>query len=215
MKTAPPTLIFCDFDGTITNRDIIDLIWTACIGPDWIDEIFPRSDRGTAVSMVERIDLGFRRVSFTPDQIFERMAATIHLRDGFSEFVRTAGHEQWNLRVLSCGLEVYIEKLLPAGIPCDCFIGEFDGTWRVHLPPGVELSPGEDWKPHMLKKRAALHPGARLVYIGDGQSDFDPARLCDVVFAVHGSRLARLCRSHGVACTEFSHFEDVAKQLAG
>jgi 2-hydroxy-3-keto-5-methylthiopentenyl-1-phosphate phosphatase len=214
MKTEPPTLIFCDFDGTITDHDIIDLIWTDHLGPGWVEEIFPRSDRGT-VSMVQRIGLGFGRVTCPPDRVFEQIAGRFHIRDGFPDFVSAAAKNGWNLRVLSCGLDLYIEKLLPAGIPYDCFIGEFDGRWRVRLPPGAEPTADEDFKVHMLKKRAAQHPGARLVYIGDGQSDFDPARLCDVVFAVEKSRLAKLCRAQGIACTEFSQFGDVTGRLLG
>jgi 2-hydroxy-3-keto-5-methylthiopentenyl-1-phosphate phosphatase len=212
MKTDAPTLVFCDFDGTITDRDTTDLIWTDHIGPGWQGEIFPRGERGK-VSMVERIGLGFSRVKCPPERLLEQIEGRIHIRSGFSDLVSTAAERGWHLRVLSCGLDFYIEKMLPPEIPRDCFIGTFDGTWRVALPPGVTLAPGEDYKLHVLKKRAQPLPGARLVYIGDGPSDLEPARRCDVVFAVRGSTLARLCRKEGIAFTEFSRFEDVTTAL--
>jgi 2-hydroxy-3-keto-5-methylthiopentenyl-1-phosphate phosphatase len=208
------TLIFCDFDGTITDRDLIDLIWTDHIGPGWHDEIFPRTDRGT-ISMVERIGLGFSRVKSPPERLLEQIEGRIHIRGGFHDFVRAAAENGWHLRVLSCGLDLYIEKLLPAGIPCDCFTSTFDGTWHIALPPGITPAPGEDYKLHVLKLRASLLPEARLVYIGDGWSDFAPASRCDVVFAVEGSTLARMCGKNGVACTEFTQFDEVTRKLLG
>jgi 2-hydroxy-3-keto-5-methylthiopentenyl-1-phosphate phosphatase len=212
MTGRPQTLIFCDFDGTITDRDITDLIWTDHLGPDWPHEIFPPQDRGK-ISMVERIGVGYARVKCPPDRLLEQIEGRIHIRSGFADFVRTVAERKWHLRILSCGLHFYIEKFLPAGIPCDCFTGRFDGTWRVLLPRGVRLAPGEDFKLHMLEKRAARCPGARLVYIGDGRSDFEPAKRCDLVFAVRASKLARLCDRERIACTEFSRFEDVTLAL--
>jgi 2-hydroxy-3-keto-5-methylthiopentenyl-1-phosphate phosphatase len=214
MTDAAPTLVICDFDGTITDRDITDVIWTDHIGPNWVDEIFPRGERGS-FSMVDRIGMGFGLVRCSPDRLLEQIAGRVHFREGFSDFVRAAAENGWLLRVLSCGLDFYIKKLLPKEIPYDCFVGTFDGTWRVALPDGARPEPGEDFKAHMLKRRSAEVPGARLVYIGDGPSDFEPARRCDRVFAVQSSKLARICRAEGVACTEFSRFDEVTAALAG
>jgi 2-hydroxy-3-keto-5-methylthiopentenyl-1-phosphate phosphatase len=210
--TSTPTLLFCDFDGTITDRDITEFIWTDQLGPGWASEIFPPGS-APGRSMVERIGLGFGRVTLPPDRLLERIDGRIHLRSGFADLVRVAEEKRWQLRVLSCGLRFYIDKILPAGIPCDCFVGTFDGTWHVALPDDVVLAPGDDYKLHVLEQRSRSLPGARRVYLGDGPSDFEPARRCDRVFAVQGSKLARLCRDAGVACTEFTRFEDVTRDL--
>jgi 2-hydroxy-3-keto-5-methylthiopentenyl-1-phosphate phosphatase len=210
--TSAPTLIFCDFDGTITDHDITDFIWTDQLGPGWASEIFPPGS-AAGRTMVERIGLGFSRVALSPARMLERIDGRIHVRSGFDDLVRVAADEHWVLRVLSCGLRFYIEKILPPGIPCDCFIGTFDGTWHVALPDDVVLAPGEDYKLHVLEQRSRSLPGARRVYIGDGPSDFEPARHCDRAFAVQGSKLARLCQDAGVACTEFTRFDEVIRDL--
>jgi 2-hydroxy-3-keto-5-methylthiopentenyl-1-phosphate phosphatase len=212
MTDPARTLIFCDFDGTITDRDVTELIWTDQLGPGWPEEIFPAEDRGK-LSMVDRIGAGYARVRCPPDRLLEQIEGRIHIRSGFGDFVQKAAEKNWSLRILSCGLDFYIDKILPSALPCDCFAGTFDGAWRVRLPRGVTLAPGEDFKAHMLEKRRSECPGARLVYIGDGPSDLAPARRCDSVFAVRGSKLARLCARERIACTEFSSFDDVTLAL--
>jgi 2-hydroxy-3-keto-5-methylthiopentenyl-1-phosphate phosphatase len=58
--------------------------------------------------------------------------------------------------------------------------------------------------------RLFLADGYRVVYIGDGRSDFAPASMCQQVFAVvdNNSLLAR-CREGNVDCHPFDDFHDV------
>jgi len=205
-------LVLCDFDGTVTEQDVTDLIWDDHLDDDWRQELFS-SWTTSRMSMVEQMNLGYGRISCSPDQLLEQIRGRIRLRSGFGDFVRVVAEREWHLRVLSCGLDFYIKELLPSGIPYHCLVGEFDGAWRVTVPPDIGLGPGDDFKVHVLGRLRAQYAGRSVVYIGDGRSDFEPARRSDRVFAVAGSRLARMCHARAVACVEFSRFEEVAEAL--
>jgi 2-hydroxy-3-keto-5-methylthiopentenyl-1-phosphate phosphatase len=51
------------------------------------------------------------------------------------------------------------------------------------------------------------------VFIGDGISDQEPARVADAVFAKRGGSLARFCRSHAIACQEFDTLDQVVASV--
>ena len=56
-----------------------------------------------------------------------------------------------------------------------------------------------------------LEQGYRIIYIGNGASDFAPARLCSHVFSL--DNLTESCREAGVACTPFSDLREVAQAI--
>lgn len=55
-----------------------------------------------------------------------------------------------------------------------------------------------------------LADGYRVIYIGDGRSDFLPARRCNMIFAAtDGGSLLTLCRRENVKCHPYSSFHDI------
>jgi 2-hydroxy-3-keto-5-methylthiopentenyl-1-phosphate phosphatase len=110
-------------------------------------------------------------------------------------------------------LHLYIDPLVPPDVPVFAYDVRYDGRWRLSLPTGVTLAPGEDLKTQVLGELRARHPGGAAVYVGDGRLDFEAARRCDRVFAVRGSTLARLCRQASVPCTAIDTFHDVIAAL--
>jgi len=55
--------------------------------------------------------------------------------------------------------------------------------------------------------------GKKVVYIGNGVSDYPTARIADLAFAIKGSKLAQLCRNRGVACKEITDFQQVLDSI--
>jgi 2-hydroxy-3-keto-5-methylthiopentenyl-1-phosphate phosphatase len=66
-----------------------------------------------------------------------------------------------------------------------------------------------DFKLSWTKK--FLSEDYRVVYIGDGNSDFVPAQQCHYIFAT--ASLLKHCQRNGVACTPFTDFNDVIKTM--
>lgn len=205
-------LIVCDFDGTVTEQDITDLVWDDHLDDRSRAEIARGYDAGR-LSMLEVMDGGWRRVRRSPAELLAELRDRVRVREGFERLVCFAGSRSHELRVLSHGLEFYIKAYLPPGIAYDCLVGTFGTSWRVSLPSGTELAHGEDFKAHVVTRLRTGRGEEPIAFIGNGLNDFAAATMCDRIFAVGSSGLARLCQREGVAFTEFTTFGQVVAAL--
>ena len=205
-------LILCDFDGTVTEEDVTNLIWDRYIWPDWRERLLPPYREGKATTL-DLMAAGYREISATAEELLDAVRNDVKLRGGFEEFAAGCVKKQWPLHVVSCGLDWYIRAFLPAGVPYHCYAAEFAGRWEVKLPPDVSLTPACDFKIHVMEKLLKQHGKRDTVFIGDGRNDFPVARECDRVFAVKDSTLGKMCREAGVPCVEFEEFGAVAREL--
>jgi 2-hydroxy-3-keto-5-methylthiopentenyl-1-phosphate phosphatase len=209
----PPYLVVCDFDGTITVDDLTNLVWDRHVPYDWRAVLTPLSREGV-LSPLEMIARGYADVAEGPEALLAQVLPAGRLRAGFAPFVRACEARRWPLEVLSHGLSFYIEPLLPPGVALTAFEGRFeDGRWRVELPAGLTVPAGRDFKAHVVAELRARHPGHRAVYVGDGRLDFPAARTCELIFAVRGSTLARLCGEAGIGFVPFDTFDEVLDLL--
>jgi 2-hydroxy-3-keto-5-methylthiopentenyl-1-phosphate phosphatase len=207
-------LIVCDFDGTVTVEDVSDLIWNDFYDGNWREDLLPAYEAGR-VSTLELMNGGYGKIDRSPEHLLDHLRGKVNLRAGFLRLAEHARERGWRIHVASCGLEFYIRALLPPGISYDCYIGEFEKVWRVRLPAGMTLAPGEDFKVSVLERLRAGRERERSVYVGDGRNDLSAAATCDHVFAVEGSELAELCRKAGLPFASFSRFDEILTALSG
>jgi HAD superfamily phosphoserine phosphatase-like hydrolase len=130
----------------------------------------------------------------------------------FAPFVRTAHARGAHVAVVSAGIRQVIGPALErAGVDVPVFANDVDfdpAGWTMTF---FDESPlGHDKVAHVEAARIA---GARTVYVGDGISDFEAARVADVVFAKRGRALERHCSDSGLQCTPFSSFDEIATAL--
>jgi HAD superfamily phosphoserine phosphatase-like hydrolase len=205
-------LVIIDFDGTITERDLTDLVW---------DDYLPAEERremveavtARRITMVEFMGRGYAWVPKPPAELIRELTPRVRIRQGFGELVVRAQASGWTLEIVSCGLDFYIREFLPKGVHFQSLVARHDGSYRVELAPGLVLEPGEEYKAHCVRALRQARPADRAVYVGDGRADFEPAQLCDRILAVRGSRLARLCEGAGVAFTPFDMFDEVTAAI--
>ena len=205
-------LILCDFDGTITERDATDTVWNGRIPQAKRDEMANNVLEGRW-TMLEYIAHGYRFVRLSPTELLTELRATVQLRKGWDRFIAAVHGHHVKLHIVSNGLQFYIREYVPASVPVACYEAEFDGAYRVKLPPGFELSKGEEFKVKCVRELMAGYLRNQVVYIGDGRADFEPALLCQRIFAVRESRLARECRAHAIGTVEFDSFDTITECL--
>src|ERR1039457_162272 len=205
-------LILCDFDGTITERDATDLLWN-----DWI----PRIERDRMVgevfsghwSMHQYVAHGYGFVREPPDALLSQLRTKLQMRAGWPRFFNTFNVSRTPLQIVSNGLDLYIRDFVSDSLPVSCFNARFDGSYHVDLPKGCELLNGEEFKVNRVRQLIAECGATQVAYVGDGRADFEPALLCNNIFAVRESRLASLCRAHSIPTMEFDSFETVTECL--
>jgi 2-hydroxy-3-keto-5-methylthiopentenyl-1-phosphate phosphatase len=205
-------LILCDFDNTITTEDVTNLLWDRHGIENWRDVLLPSYRAGEATTL-ELMDQGWRVIDRPADDLLLEARQFIRLRDGFVDFVASCREAGWPLHVISCGLDWYLHGFLPPAVPFTSYTAVRDGGWRVQLPAGYALPPGEDFKIHVMRGLQAAYPGLDTVFIGDGRNDFPIARACSRVFALAGSTLAHLCERHDLSFTSFESFDTIRGAL--
>jgi len=205
-------LILCDFDNTITQADVTNLIWDHYFRPDWREVLLPRFLSGD-IDSIELMQLGYKPVNAPATELLSFVQQRIGLREGFTDFASCCKARDWTLHIVTAGLDWYVRAYLPPGIPITALAAKLNHGWDVTLPLGVHVPRGQDYKRHMLELLRGKHTGQATVFIGDGRNDFPAARACDHVFALKDSTLESLCIEHGVKCAVFETFREIQQAL--
>jgi 2-hydroxy-3-keto-5-methylthiopentenyl-1-phosphate phosphatase len=211
--TTPPIDVFCDFDGTITKHDVVDLFLDAFASPEWLEiEALWRNMKIGSKECLERQIRCVRPISLKEMTEF---VDEIEIDPHFLEFARTFA--KGRITILSDGFDAFIQGVLDKH--------ELRGI--RHFSNRLVWSPGEAPRaefPHFqplcktaagtckCKAAADFAPGRGSVYVGDGQSDFCVAPEADMVLAK--GKLAHFCRDEGIPFVEFHTFQDVSRYFA-
>jgi 2-hydroxy-3-keto-5-methylthiopentenyl-1-phosphate phosphatase len=209
------TVVQCDFDGTVTLEDASFIMLDAYACGDWraIYEEYV-SGRKTVGRFNEE---AFSMVKASKEALLAVIEGKITIRRGFDKLVACCQRKGFRFVIVSNGLDFYIEHLMTEKGFADIEIH----ASRTHYqderlsvryigPDGTTLDTG--FKEAYVEE--FLQANYRVIYIGDGTSDFLPARKCHHVFATQGALLKR-CEEEKIACTPFSGFEEVALVLEG
>lgn len=209
----PARAIVVDFDGTVTERDSLELV---------VHEFGDRRVRraveqqlGGALTLNEVIALQYGTLSEPLGVVSEWLVTHSRFRPGFGELVRLAGRRAWPLWIVSSGVGELIGPLLAreglSDVPviANSLAGE-PPPWAVSF---------RDPEPcpvcHEACKRrtvARLREDSEVVYIGDGFSDGCAAESADLVFARR--RLAAYLQERGVPFEPFDDFVPIVRRLS-
>ena len=206
-------LVQSDFDGTITIGDVSFQILDEYTGNIWRREF---DDYMQGKITVNRFNTrAFSRVKASRDEldIFVRQKAAV--RPGLGELLSVCCNKGYRFVIVSNGMSFYIETIL--GMlelrDVEYIAGKAEFTPRGMKtwypgPDGKSLEQGfkQAWTEHFINQ------GYRVVYIGNGISDFAPARVCSHIFAV--DNLVDECNKAGVVHTSFKDFHDIAHALS-
>jgi len=200
--------VVLDFDGTVTESDLLDRIALEFGDPAIYQEVEDGLDEGR-MPLREVITREFEPVTAPLDDVIKWVLEEARIRRGFADFVRAAQAAGWDVHVVSSGFEELIEPVLEReGVHVELHANRVDPRpdgWRVdwRYPDDCNVC-GESCK------RSLLPPG-EVVYVGDGYSDRCAALAADRVFATSG--LARYLDERGASFERFSDFTDLSARL--
>ncbi len=213
MQQPRNRVIAVDFDGTITDFDVLDQI-SERFGDPWIYAEADEALDEQRLTLNEVLTREFEPVKAPLDEVLEWVFENIRIRPGFSEFVEVAREKGWRLVVVSSGFRELIEPVLARqGIDGLEIISnrvdpDPDG-WKIEFfDESVCDTCGQACKRATVTRLAG---DSELVYIGDGYSDRCAAEFADLAFARRG--LATYLSERGVDFVPFEDFHVVSREL--
>jgi 2-hydroxy-3-keto-5-methylthiopentenyl-1-phosphate phosphatase len=206
--------LFVDWDGTITEHDMLDTIAQTFGDP----EVYAEVDRGldeNRLTLHEVLRREFEPVRAPLGEVVDWVLEHAAIRPGFHELVDLSRERGWRLVVLSSGFEELIRPVLERegldGLELlSNRVAPDPSGWRASFRD--ETSCPVCGEPCKRASVVAEADGGEIVYVGDGISDRCGAEASDRVFARRG--LATYLAERGVPFEPFEDFHTIARSLA-
>ena len=209
-------VIFCDFDGTITQLDVTDQILTQLAHPSWreIEQEWMMGLIGSRECLERQIAL-----VDAPVEELHAVVDEVPIDPDFKAFCQYSRKNRLPLYILSDGFDYVIRRVLKrAGVDRQFRSSLFASGLRVE---GRRLFPSFPHSPEPCSHGCAtckeglirrLRDGRQpVIFVGDGMSDRFAVEVADLVFAKR--HLLAHCRENGIACHAFETFKDLQVTL--
>jgi 2-hydroxy-3-keto-5-methylthiopentenyl-1-phosphate phosphatase len=206
---APPLTIFCDFDGTITERDMVVTICQRFCPPGWErikDDILARR-----LAVKDGVAQLFAMIPSSEKAAIIRYAQEqVRWRAGFSEFLTFCQEQGIRFIVCSGGIDFFVEPLMAP------FLDKIEKV--ISIPsdfsgPTIQLRHTDACETcgTCKAKIMARYRNTISILIGDSVTDVHGAKAARLVFARNG--LQDYLKQDGIAFYPFETFFDIQKQL--
>jgi 2-hydroxy-3-keto-5-methylthiopentenyl-1-phosphate phosphatase len=212
-------ILFIDFDGTISEKDVIDRILEEFADERWL-EIEAQWTSG-AIGSRECLQKQFALVKASPAELDEFLD-TLKLDQGFSPLLEFCGETGVDVHIISDGFEYYIRRLLEKNISnrrqlenlsisANRLISNGRNGWQTEFPYFEKICKNgcATCKPSVMKMKNPY--AAPSIFIGDGLSDRFAAQSADIVFAK--KKLSEFCLENRVPQTTYTNLKQVAENL--
>ncbi|WML56994.1 2-hydroxy-3-keto-5-methylthiopentenyl-1-phosphate phosphatase [Neobacillus sp. PS2-9] len=209
-------VIYCDFDGTITESDNIIAIMKQFAPPEWVeikDLILSRQ-----ISVNEGVGKLFSLLpSNKKKEITEFAIENAKIRPGFKEFVGYVREKGIPLYIVSGGIDFFVHPILAEYAPFDgvyCNHSDFsEETINILWPHECDSSCNNDCgccKPSIMRKLNNSTESFKIV-IGDSVTDLEAAKHADFVLA--RDLLQEKCVEWGINHQGFHTFFDCIEEI--
>ncbi|MCQ2957396.1 MAG: MtnX-like HAD-IB family phosphatase [Candidatus Gastranaerophilales bacterium] len=201
--------IYCDFDGTITKNDSVNMFFELYADRSWVDyeNLWTQGKITSQENAIKQVAL----LSPVTEKTLNDFINSIELNDYFLEFVDYLNKNQIELTIMSDGFDLFIEKTLKRfNIGNVKFFANHliykDCRFSIEFPYHVKackIGAGM-CKCDKVKEK-------EYCYVGDGTSDLCVAKGATTLFAT--KKLDKYCEEHKIKHYSFKSFEDIVKVL--
>ncbi len=206
--------IFVDFDGTITRKDVGEIMFLKFGDAEKAREIVNRWIEGKINSKQTWIELCETIPSLDLGE-FDKFIDEMEIDETFPEFVNYCEEHGHDIFVLSDGLDYYINKILKRHglerLPLYSNVAEFkDGR----IFPVFPYTDEECDRCANCKRNHVINNSADTdvtIYIGDGFSDTCPAQFTDFIFAKKS--LLKFCEQNRISYYPFENFKEIITRI--
>ena len=209
-KNKGGILILCDFDGTVCTVDMGNEVLNRFTDEGWkeIDRAYCANEIGSRVAYTQISSL----FSGTKLQMLEFVRDRERIDPYFSDFYFFCKEMGFDLKIVSDGLDVYIDAILTKynlrDIEFFSNVAVFHGNGNLTIEfPRMndQCEKCGTCKSAILESYRPVYD--RVIYVGNGFSDVCPARNADLVFAKEV--LYEKSIMDGRTCIYYENFKDV------
>jgi 2,3-diketo-5-methylthio-1-phosphopentane phosphatase/HAD superfamily hydrolase (TIGR01509 family) len=208
-------LILCDFDGTISVRDLGYELLSSFTRGNW--EEIDRRYREGKIGSKEAYEHIAKMCKGTPREMEDFIMERGLIDPYFGRFHRYCLRNGMDVKIVSDGFHIYIDRFLEyhglPSIPVFANRISFEGNGRIRFEhpchnPDCGFC-GTCKRKILLRERPRYD---RITYIGNGYSDRCPAQEADRVYAKEV--LFETCVREGTDCVYFDHFGEIMNDLS-
>jgi len=205
-----------DFDGTITKKDFF---YYAIDNVLKKDDIKPwNSYLSGEITHVEALDRIFSKIRLETQE-FHRFILNLSLESCFLETVYHCKENKIDLYIVSAGADYYINYILKHLnienlVTVVCNKSKYSPDDGLRIIKSTKNDPFYSYNYGISKKQVMQSIRDRydhIVFAGDGNPDFEAAKLADQVFA--RGVLLDLCRKNNVKAKEFRSYCEILEYL--
>jgi len=207
------TVVQCDFDGTVTYIDIGVRMLDGFAEGDWLSMI--EQYHSGQISVGRFNTDAFALVKKDKETLLKMVRKEAEAREGFPRLVDYCKRRGFRLAIVSNGLDFYIQEFMSCMGLDDI---EIHAARTNFTDGGIDTYyEGPDGKVMMQGFKEAyarlfLDGGSnRLIYIGNGSSDYPAAKLADYAFVT--GPLIEYCQKRKTDCIPFESMDEIISRL--
>lgn len=213
----PRAVLFLDFDGTITRRDVVDLILETYADPKWL--VYEAAWRAGRMGSRDCLYTQMSLVRVTRPQL-DSLLDSIAVDEGLIDLFKVCAAGEIPVHVISDGFDYCLNRILGRvlnghrSLINSVHASHLDVSarpWRTQFPYFHESCQHgcATCKPELMR---LLNPmNAAAIFVGDGLSDRYAVENADLVFAKN--ELASYCRANSIPHVEYENLTGVAAHL--
>ena len=203
-------IIVSDFDGTITERDGLYTFIKEYAKGDW--EKIEQDWADGKISSKECLIEEFKLVPDLSEELIAGFVKTICIDEYFKDFYLKLSEQNIDFCIVSDGIDYFINKILSIhgleNIKIISNHGEFRGEFFELKFPNDSSECKNNAGTCKCKVISELKKDYnKVVYIGDGVSDYCVADKADLLYAK--SRLSDYCRKYNINFVPYNSFNDI------
>ncbi len=216
---TPKAILFLDFDGTITQRDAVDVILEAYADSKWLT--FEAEWRSGRMGSRDCLQAQMALVRATRKQL-DSLLDEIEIDEGLIGLLELCAERDVPVHIISDGFDYCVRRilwrtskrvhaLLRGTRICASRLEARGHLWRTEFPffhqtCGYGCA---TCKPAVMRLLNRVH--APAIFVGDGLSDRYAVESADLVFAKNG--LAAYCSENSVEHIPYTTLAEVARHL--
>lgn len=207
-------VVLCDFDGTVVNIDTAEFILEKFANQNW--KQFDVQLKKGEITLEECMRKQYSMIKAPKAELLKRLEQVTTFRPHFGKFVLYCQNRGIPLSIVSAGLDFCIEHFLMLNgwnnlIKVYSAETRFTGNGLELIFPKMFDKFSKDFKADIIK--FYQQQGKRVIFIGDGSSDYNAVRQANFSFVVKSTKLADLCKKEKIAHQEIEDFQEILESL--